>query len=199
MVIHLAMLATMLTLPWETALRVLSNITLPVILIYPAGTALLGLLMVNRVRRERSDDALLVSEEKYRSLVENINDVIYTLDSVGRFTYVSPVIEKVSSYKTGDLIGKNFADFVYPDDLPGLIESFNRTVQGDLQPFEYRIIDGDKVRYARSSSQVILKDGVLMGLTGIMTDVSERKQSEEKFLYFPHRINHGVRMSESIP
>ena len=179
LVIHLAMLATMFTLPLKTALQVLSNIALPVILIYPAGTALLGVLMVNRMRRERSDDALLESEEKYRLLVENISDVIYVLDSVGRFTYVSPVIEKVSSYKTGDLIGRNFADFVYPEDLPGLIESFNRTVQGNLQPFEYRIVDGDNVRYARSSSQLILKDGVFVGLTGVMTDVTERKQAEE--------------------
>ena len=180
MVIHLAMLATMLTLPWETALRVLSNIALPVILIYPAGTALLGVLMVNRVRRERSDEALRESEEKYRSLVENINDMIYTLDSVGRITYVSPVIEKISSYKTGDLIGKNFADFVYPEDLPGLIDSFNRTVQGELKPFEYRILDGDRVRHVRSSSQLIFKDGVFAGLTGVMTDITDRKQAEEK-------------------
>ena len=180
LVIHLAMLATMFTLPRQIALQVLSNIALPVILIYPVGTALLGVLMVNRVRRERSDDSLKESEEKYRSLVENINDVIYTLDSVGRFTYVSPVIEKVSSYKTGDLIGKNFADFVYPDDLPGLIENFNLTVQGELNPFEFRILDGDKVRYVRTSSQLILKDGVVVGLTGVLTDITERKQAEKK-------------------
>jgi PAS domain S-box-containing protein len=182
LVIHLAMLATMFTLPWQTALQVLSNIALPVILIYPAGTALLGVLMVNRMRREWSDDALRESEEKYRSLVENINDMIYALDSVGRFTYVSPMIEKFSSYKAGDLIGKNFADFVYPDDLPGLIDSFNRTVQGEMNPFEYRILDGDKVRHVRSSSQLILKDGVFAGLTGVMTDISERKQAEDDII-----------------
>jgi PAS domain S-box-containing protein len=178
LVIHLAMLVTMFTLPWQIALQVLSNIALPVIIIYPAGTALLGVLMVNRVRRERSDDALKESEEKYRSLVENINDMIYTLDSSGRFTYVSPVIEKFSSYKASDLVGRNFAEFVHPDDLPGLVENFNLTVQGELNPFEYRILEGDKIRHVRTSSELILKDGVVVGLTGVLTDISEQKQAE---------------------
>ncbi|MDD3845669.1 MAG: LytS/YhcK type 5TM receptor domain-containing protein [Syntrophorhabdaceae bacterium] len=56
MVIHLAMLATMFTLPMDTALRVLSNISLPVLVIYPLGTALLGTLMANRLRREQAED-----------------------------------------------------------------------------------------------------------------------------------------------
>jgi PAS domain S-box-containing protein len=56
MVIHLVMLATMFPLPMETALRVLSNISLPVLVIYPPGTALLGTLMVYRLRREQAED-----------------------------------------------------------------------------------------------------------------------------------------------
>jgi PAS domain S-box-containing protein len=127
-----------------------------------------------------AEEALRESEEKYRMLVENINEIIYTLDIGGRFTYVSPVIEKISSYKTGDLIGKNFIEFIHPNDLPGLIESFNQTVQGELKPFEYRILDGDKFRHVRTSSQLIFKNGVFAGLTGVMTDITERKKSEEE-------------------
>jgi diguanylate cyclase (GGDEF)-like protein len=68
LVIHLAMLGLMLTLPWVTALRVLSSIGLPVILIYPLGTALLGVLMVNRLRREHAEEELRKSENRYRKL-----------------------------------------------------------------------------------------------------------------------------------
>ncbi len=194
MVIHLAMLATMFTLPWETALRVLANIALPVILVYPAGTALLGVLMVNRVRRERSDDTLREREEKYRSLVENINEVIYTLDSDGRVTYISPVIERFSSYKTGDLIGRNFVEFIHPDDLPGLVENFNLTVQGELNPFEYRILDGDRVHHVRTSSELILKDGIVTGLTGLMTDITEQRKAAEERRDLQERLNRAEKM-----
>jgi diguanylate cyclase (GGDEF)-like protein/PAS domain S-box-containing protein len=79
-VIHLAMLGLMLTLPWATALRVLSSIALPVILIYPLGTALLGVLMVNRLRRERAEETLRYAETRYRLLFEHSPDGIVIID-----------------------------------------------------------------------------------------------------------------------
>ncbi len=61
--IHLAMLLMAFLLPWKTAITILTNISVPVLVIYPIVTALLGLLMVNRIRREQSSDALIESEE----------------------------------------------------------------------------------------------------------------------------------------
>jgi PAS domain S-box-containing protein len=147
--------------------------------------------------RRKSVEVLQASEEKYRNLVENINEVIFTLDSGGQVTYISPVIEKFSSYKASDLIGKNFLEFVHPDDLPGLMESYNRIVQGELDPSEYRILDGDKVRHVRSSSQLILKDGVFAGLNGAMTDISERKQAEAEKAELENQ-NRQLQKSESL-
>ncbi len=68
-VIHIVILVIiMFTLPWETALRVLSNITLPVLVIHPLATALLGTLMVNRLRREQTEETLRKSKQVLRSL-----------------------------------------------------------------------------------------------------------------------------------
>ena len=74
--------------------------------------------------RKQAEEALRESEEKYRSLVENINDVLYTLDTQGNITYVSPVVERFSKYKVSDLIGKPFIPLIYPDDLPALLDRF---------------------------------------------------------------------------
>ena len=62
-IVHLAMLVMALLLPWQTAMNILRNISAPVLIIYPVATALLGLLMVNRIRQEQSSDALAESEE----------------------------------------------------------------------------------------------------------------------------------------
>lgn len=68
-VIHVVMLALMLTLPWERAMQVLAAISTPVMLVYPIGTALLGMLMVNSLKRERTAEELARSGARLTSLL----------------------------------------------------------------------------------------------------------------------------------
>ncbi|HKJ99027.1 MAG TPA: LytS/YhcK type 5TM receptor domain-containing protein [Desulfotignum sp.] len=70
LVVHLVMLGLMLTLPWGMALRVLSKITLPVILIYPLGTLFLGMLMVKRLQKETLQKHLQHSQKHLEDLVK---------------------------------------------------------------------------------------------------------------------------------
>jgi diguanylate cyclase (GGDEF)-like protein/PAS domain S-box-containing protein len=120
-------------------------------------------------------------EGKYRLLVENINDVLYTLDNRGNITYVSSVVERLSNYKVSDLIGKPFTPIVYPDDLPALLDSFNRLTSGHLEPWEFRIVDKDgRIIFVRTSSRPIYDDGKIVGFTALMTDITERKRMEQK-------------------
>lgn len=125
--------------------------------------------------------ALQKSEEKYRSLVENISDVIYTQDLNGKFTYISPAIMQISKFKPEELIGKPFLDFIYPDDIPALLESYQETLQGKSSPTEFRVIDKDGiVKYGRTSSKLIYENNVPVGVNGILTDITNKKIAEEK-------------------
>ncbi len=144
---------------------------------------IIGFSSISRdiTERKQAEEALRNSEEKYRLLVENINDVFYVLDNQGNITYVSPVVERQSKYKVSDLIGKPFTPLVYPDDLPALLDSFNRLVSGQLEPWEFRILDKDgTIIYVRTSSRPIYKDGEVVGVTALITDITERKQMERK-------------------
>ena len=150
---------------------------------------------VDITERVQAEEALRQSEEKYRTLVENINDVIFTLDTEGRFTFISPVIERLSVYKTDEIIGRNFTEFVYPDDLPGLVESLNRTMHGKIESFEFRTLDRNGlVRYVRTSSRLNIHDGAVVGVTGVMTDITERKQAEEQL----HQRNRELRLLNQV-
>ena len=134
----------------------------------------------NITDRKRSEEALRASEEKYRTLVENINDFIYTLDTDGNITYVSPVVEKFTKYKVSDLIGKPFTPMVHPDDLPGLLGSLDRLMAGQLEPWEFRALDKDgRVIWVRSSSNLVYDGDRIVGITAVITDISERKQAEK--------------------
>ena len=99
------------------------------------------------------EEELKRSKEKYQTLVENLNDIIFTLDPAGYIVYISPVMEQLMGYRPEDVMGKRYEEFVHPDDLPGLRISFSRVLQGELEPYEFRLRDShNRYRYMRSSS-----------------------------------------------
>ena len=131
--------------------------------------------------RRRVEQALRASEEKYRDLVENINDIIYAVDESGVITYISPVVEPLSGYRPSELIGRSFTELIHPEEMPHLLESFQRTLSGALEPHEYRVLTkSGEVRWARSSSRLIYEGDRIVGLRGSLTDITARKRAEER-------------------
>jgi PAS domain S-box-containing protein len=130
--------------------------------------------------RRRAEKELHLSEEKYRDLMENINDAIYAIDEHGVITYISPVIQMISGYSPAEVTGRNFTEFIHQEDLPRLTESMQETFAGRLEPLEYRIVtkSGD-LRWVRSSSRPALQGNRVIGLRGRITDITARKQAEE--------------------
>jgi len=130
---------------------------------------------------KRAADALRESEEKYRDLVENVNDVIYMLDIDGIVTYISPVVEAVTGFSLKEVVGRPFTDFVYEEDLPLIMKRFQELMSGHLEPTEYRLIDrSGQIRWVRSSSRPIVEDNRVIGLRGVFSDITERKQAIEQ-------------------
>ncbi|RMG46508.1 MAG: PAS domain S-box protein [Acidobacteria bacterium] len=131
------------------------------------------------IERKQAELALRESEEKYRELVENINDVIFSVDARGIITYISPTIEQASGYSPSEVIGRPFVEFVYPGDRALLMESFQKTCAGELGPLEFQVVaKSGEVRWVRSSSRPILHQGQLIGVQGVITDITERKKAE---------------------
>jgi PAS domain S-box-containing protein len=130
--------------------------------------------------RKRTEAALRESEEKYRDLVENVNDIIYSTDERGVITYISPVIQLVGGYHPSEVIGRIFTAFAHPDDLPLVIESFQQTIAGHIRPREFRVLTkSGEFRWVRKSSRPVFVAGRLVGLRGVLTDITERKHAEE--------------------
>ena len=123
------------------------------------------------------------SSDIYRSLVENLHEVVFSLNLEGTITYINPVIEKLSGYQVDQVIGKTFDFFVYPDDLPGLKSSFIRTLAGGTEPYEFRVLDKNgKVLNVHTSSRVFQENGKAVGLTGVMVEITDLKRTEQAVL-----------------
>ena len=157
-------------------------------LIYRDGN-LVGIQGVARdiTDRRRAGEALRESEEKYRDLVENINEVIYALDANGLVTYVSPAVEQIGGYSASEVVGRSFAEFIHPDDLPSLLESFQRTVAGNPEPSEYRVLTkSGEVHWVRSSSRPVYDGDRIIGLRAVLMDITERRKADETISYLAH-------------
>ncbi len=136
-----------------------------------------------RMSEKKKTAALEKSEEKFRTLVENLNDIVYAVDLEGRFTYLSPGLGRISGYTADELIGRRFADLVYPDDLPVLLKEFEKVIAGGIEPHEFRVVDRDgSVRHMRTSSRLVTSAGAVTGVTGVMTDMTERRRAEEELV-----------------
>lgn len=141
-----------------------------------------ALMLVNISIRKTSQDALVRSEEKFRELVENMNDVFFTLDIDGNITYISPQVQM--TYKMDSptaMIGKPLTDYILADDHQTILSGFQDTLNHNIKLREFRYINNEgEIRWAVSSSRPIFEKGIVTGVRGILTDVTLRKQNEEE-------------------
>jgi len=132
-------------------------------------------------QRIHAEKALRENEEKYRDLVENINDVIFTVDKSGLLTYVSPAVESIFGYRPSEIIGKPIQEIIYKEDLQFVINRFQETLSGIKKPDEYRVYKkSGKICWVYSSSKPILDKKGVCGIQGVLTDIDDRKRAEEE-------------------
>jgi PAS domain S-box-containing protein len=135
----------------------------------------------NITERIFAEKELRKSEEKYRDLVEKINEVIFTVDNSGILTYVSPAIESILGYSPSEIIGKPIQKFIYKEDLQLVLDRFQKALSGIKIPTEYRVYrKSGKMCWVHSSSTRIFDKKGVCGIQGVLTDIDDRKQAEEE-------------------
>ncbi len=146
-----------------------------------AGEQRVLAFLEDATERHLAEEALRASEEKFRQLVEDLSDVIFATDARGVLTYVSPASQRVMGYAPDELEGKHFSVVVHPQDLPAVERRFVEVLQQRLGPFEFRYRHGSgEVRWARTLSNAVARHGVIEGLRGVFSDVTELRRMHEQ-------------------
>jgi PAS domain S-box-containing protein len=139
-------------------------------------------LLLEMQNRERVEAALRESEERYRSIVENANDLIATISIDNKYLYVSPNTPRANGYAIEELIGQTWEPLVHPDDLKILLGYAQRAIERAEKlttvPYRFKHKDGNWYWYVSTVSPVIDEDGKLLYSVVISRDVTKRKQAE---------------------
>ena len=133
--------------------------------------------------RKTAEDALRNSEEKFRMIVENSHDIIYTLTAEGVFIFVSPAWTTLLGHPATQVIGQPFQKFIHPDDVSQCMAFLKSVIEtGEQQEgVEYRVLHINGIWDWHTSSAVPIKDktGTITGFYGIARDITERKRAEK--------------------
>jgi PAS domain S-box-containing protein len=131
--------------------------------------------------RKRIEEELRRSEEKYRSLLENANDIIYAHDLEGNYLTINRACEEVTGYTREEILGGlNIAQVIAPEHLH-LAKEMTRRKISDPSPtvYEIDIITRDKRRLTLEvSTRISYSEGRPVAVEGIARDVTERKRAE---------------------
>ena len=131
--------------------------------------------------RKKAEDALRESEDRYRSLVDNIPGIIFTIDLAGKITFVSRRTKEILGYEGAEMINKSVLDFIPEEERQRAMEAIQKGMTGvGIKHFETPMIKGSGERaWFECSFARVRKDGRVIGAQGTAVDITERKQAEE--------------------
>lgn len=211
-VIHLVMLALMLTLPKESIRPVYANITLPVMLIYPLGNLLLGLVLRNRLIRATTDQELL-------SITARLNRS-QQLSKIGGWEYEvatqkivwTDEVYRIHGYQpdsnegwSSELIDKSILCYL-PEDRQIILDLFQKCVIHGISydmEFPFRPVNGQKT-WIRTKAEPVFQNGKIVRVIGNIIDITENKlaelaiiESESKFRTLVENAPVGIVISDA--
>ena len=148
--------------------------------------------------RKRLDEALIASERNYRTVVENVNEVIFQTDASGLWVFLNKSWEEITGFSVGESLGKPFLDYVHPDDRERNNNLFmpliNREKSYCKHVVRYLTKDGN-FRWIEVFARLGLNEkDEITGTFGTLQDITVRRSSEEALAQMSSRLNLALRV-----
>jgi PAS domain S-box-containing protein len=160
--------------------------------------------------RTRTEQALRESEQRYRLLAENADDIIFTMDASLRFTYISPSVTRVRGFTVEEAMVQTPAEALTPDSFDVAMASFDEVLAAEAGEPSQRIQtrrlelegtckDGSTIWTETTFTVLRDRDGKFDGVLGITRDITERRraeaalaESEEKYRVVVENAHEGI-------
>jgi PAS domain S-box-containing protein len=152
-----------------------------------------------QTRLEDRTRALQESEQRFKQLVDVAQEGIWVADDRGIITYVNKRLADLLGYGNGNLLGRPVYDFIEAESRPGAQRTLSRrAAPGQSQDLRFRRRDGSQLWGLVSSSPILAKDGALVGTVGMVTDITERKRTEDQLRRSADRLTMLHDMDQAI-
>jgi diguanylate cyclase (GGDEF)-like protein/PAS domain S-box-containing protein len=132
---------------------------------------------------KQAEKALRESEERYRALVENANDIVFRTNKKGYFTFANLSTIRVSGYEEEEIIGRHYLSLIRPDMREEAVNFFRDQMVGGIKNTysEYPAVkkDGSEI-WLGQNTQLIIEDGNVTGFQAVSRDITERRRLEKE-------------------
>ncbi len=141
-------------------------------------------LIQDETRRHLAEEALRASEERYRELFENANDVIFLQDLKGKLLAVNRAAEYLTGYARSEILGQDFSILIAPEAHELIHDTIRAHLGGSpTQHFELPVVSKLKTRRSLEiSTRIIYRRGHPSAIQGIGRDITERKQAQQDLI-----------------
>jgi len=136
-------------------------------------------------KRKQTEISLRESEYKFRTITEQMSEIVFVTDYSGIVKYISPSIEKVAGYRPDEVTGHTFLEFLHEDDIERATEKMKNAIsnhhQSDIFELKYKKKNGLTI-YSEIGVRYYHKENSneFSGLIGVIRDISQRKKDEEE-------------------
>ena len=149
-------------------------------------------------KRKRAEEALRKSEEKYRAIIENMQEGYHEVDIKGNFTFFNESMCKIIGYEREELLGMNNRQYADEENTRKVYQVYNGVYRTGkpVKNFEWQIIrkDGDRRDIDVSISLIRDAEGHPTGFRGIVRDTTDRKRAEEEKRSLQERLQRAEKM-----
>ncbi len=152
-----------------------------------SGEIMGGLAVVrDTTERRRAEEAVRLSEKRYRTVVESIKEVIFQLNSNGAWTFLNPAWKEITGFAIEQTLGRDWTGFIHRADRDLASRAVQSLVAGEALSVrdELRIVtESGGFKWIEVFAQATADEaGVITGVSGTLTDVTERRKSGEEML-----------------
>lgn len=147
--------------------------------------------------RKHMAEKILASEQQYRTLVENVREVIFQLNHEGHLLFLNPAWEDITHFTIEEALGKNFLDFVHHDDIDNVFNMLQKFYRHEITTYKDELRcynkNGHLCWLELTLQSELNEETNVLSFTGTLNDITERRRIAQLQSEFVSVVSHELR------